>query len=617
MEDQRMEKMPGRGRKRLVIAGVIVVAAVAVYLGLCTWVRQQDAILPNVSIAGLNVSGSTAAQAEQTIGQEFDSEKQADLDKAVELRCEDYVGYLGGEYFQVDAVACAQAAMSVGRENFFAAGAQYISHLLGSSQDLSIYQVVLSKEGQAELDRQLQTVDGAIGTLEDENDYVADTGEGTLTMTKGRTHRAVDREAAAAATVEAFSKLLDGESGIVQLKTVEQPPKNPEFDAIHSQLYAEVQDAHMDPETYEITEAVLGVDFDVAAAQAAFDAAQEGETFTIPLKLTQPKETKESLEAKLFRDLLGQGTSVVGGTANRKNNVKLSAAACDGVVLLPGEEFSYNGTTGSRSPDKGYLPAPIYLGGKSEDDVGGGICQTSSTIYYAVLHTTLEVVERHDHKFAVGYVPDGMDATVFYGSLDFRFKNNTEYPVKLVTECYDKAGKRYLTVELYGTNVDGRYGVPERTQFDWVTPTKQYVADDTVPQGTLVLDEKQNAYTGRKAHTYRYIYEKDGTLVEKQDMGESKYDMRPYLYHYNPLDGDPSTWVDGVPPTPSAETGEDTGTSVDSEPQEQTDGSDTDLDTGTEESTDSGAEPQPGETDSASAGTEENGDSGEGNVLEE
>lgn len=116
------------------------------------------------------------------------------------------------------------------------------------------------------------------------------------------------------------------------------------------------------------------------------------------------------------------------GSSNRKFNVKLSAEACNGVILMPGEEFSYNNTTGSRSADKGYLPAPVYSGGASVDETGGGICQTSSTIYYAVLHTTLEIVERHAHMYSVGYVPDGMDATVYFGLSDFRFKNNTDYP---------------------------------------------------------------------------------------------------------------------------------------------------------------------------------------------
>ena len=185
--------------------------------------------------------------------------------------------------------------------------------------------------------------------------------------------------------------------------------------------------------------------------------------------------------------------------------------------------------------------------------MGGGICQTSSTIYYAVLHTTLEIVERNAHMYATGYVPDGMDATVYFGALDFRFKNNTNYPIKVVTESYDKNGKRYLTARIYGTNEDGRYAKPERVQFDWEEPTTTYVADETIARGTTKADEKQNPYTGRKAQTFRYIYEADGTLVEKQELGVSKYKMRTRTVYYNPADGDPATWVNGVPPQPVVE----------------------------------------------------------------
>ena len=310
----------------------------------------------------------------------------------------------------------------------------------------------------------------------------------------------------------------------------ETPPQEPDFQAIHGELYAEAANAAIDPDTCEVLPHTVGVDFDTAQAQRLFQQAQEGETVEVPLTVTQPDITQEILADRLFADLLGQGTSQVSGSSNRKFNVKLSAEACNGVILMPGEEFSYNNTTGSRSADKGYLPAPVYSGGASVDETGGGICQTSSTIYYAVLHTTLEIVERHAHMYSVGYVPDGMDATVYFGLSDFRFKNNTDYPVKIVTESYDKNGLRYLTVKLYGTNVDGRYAVPERTQFDFVSPTTQYRADESIPQGTTKVDAKQNAYTGRSARAWRVIYEKDGTLVEKQGLGVSTY-----APHHHPL----------------------------------------------------------------------------------
>src|SRR5699024_9850628 len=218
----------------------------------------------------------------------------------------------------------------------------------------------------------------------------------------GRTGVSVSGDGVLDAVLDALDeamerKLGQGEEGYVEaertLQPQENPPQEPDFQEIHREVYAQVQDAQMDPETFEVSESVVGVDFDVEALRTAYAAAGEGETFSIPLEITQPKETRESLEAKLFRDLLGEGTSAVSGSANRKFNVKLSAQACNGVVLMPGEVFSYNNTTGSRTADKGYLPAPAYVGGASTDEVGGGICQTSSTIYYAVLHTNLEIVE--------------------------------------------------------------------------------------------------------------------------------------------------------------------------------------------------------------------------------
>lgn len=190
------------------------------------------------------------------------------------------------------------------------------------------------------------------------------------------------------------------------------------------------------------------------------------------------------------------------------------------------------------------------------DEVGGGICQTSSTIYYAVLHTNLKIVERRAHRFNTGYVPEGMDATVYYGQTDFRFENSTDYPIKIVTSSYDQGGKRKLNVKIYGTNVDGVRAEPKSTVYETVTPTTQYKADESIPRGTTKVDSKQNPYTGKSAQTYRYVYDRDGNLLEKQDMGKSVYKMRPKTILYNPADGDPAPGPrrPPVPEVPPAET---------------------------------------------------------------
>lgn len=589
-----------KGKGPLIVAGIVLAVVLCGYLGLCAWVGESR-ILPNVSIAGVDVSGLDQSAAQEKLASALEEQSGA---LAVELSYGVWSASIDGTGFVPSSDESVRDALAVGRESFLGRGAAYLSHKLGASEDLAL-SAELDETALSNLERLMDQADQEVGG--DMTGATYTLGEEELLITKGVTGIAIDRTEAQALVFSALEAAMedrlaggDGQ-GSVELPAQEEPPRDPDFQAIWEELHVEPQDAAVDPETYEVLPHVVGVDFDWEAAKAAYEQAQEGETVSVPLTLTQPDETQESLESKLFADLLGEGTSRVGGSSNRKSNVKLSAAACNGVILMPGEIFSYNNTTGSRTADKGYLPAPVYSGGASVDEVGGGICQTSSTIYYAVLHTTLEVVERSAHMYATGYVPDGMDATVYYGSLDFRFKNSTNYPIKIVTESYDKNGSRYLTVKIYGTNEDGRYAVPERTQYDYVYPTTQYKADSSVPQGTTRVDTAQYAYTGLKAQTYRYVYEADGTLVEKQNMGISNYKMRPTTILYNPLDGDPTTWVDGKPAssaTTAPSTTVDSGTTADpaetTDPGTQTGDPATSQETGTgTETTQPSTQPEP------------------------
>ena len=550
MEGQRLEKKPGGAKKGLLIAAAVVGVLATAYLGLCAWVGSQQTIFPHVSVLGLDVSGMTAEQAEDSLARAAD---EAGDEVSVTLRSGSWQEVMTADQLEVDWAGLARTAQGRGREHFLTQGAAYLAALAGREQSVGL--PTDSGEEQAALSALLDRADGQAGNGVIQASYRVEGEE--LVMTRGTSGMAVDREAVVPAVMDAFEQAFaqhfetgGAGSASVELVMTSSAPQEPDFDAIHQALYTQVRDAAVDPETYQVSDHAVGVDFDPDELRQAYEQAREGETFSFPLTVTQPGETRERLEAKLFRDLLGEGTTRVTGSSNRKFNVKLSAEACNGVVLMPGEEFSYNNTTGSRSADKGYLAAPVYSDGASVDEVGGGICQTSSTIYYAVLHTTLEVVERHAHTYNTGYVTQGMDATVYYGKIDFRFKNNTGYPIKIVTESYDKNGSRYLNVKIYGTNLDGTYAVPKSSVFDRVDPTTQYKADESVPQGTTKVDSKQNAYIGWSAQTYRYIYDKDGNLLEKQDMGFSRYKMRPKTILYNPADGDPATWVDGQPPQP-------------------------------------------------------------------
>ena len=549
------EQGRAKNKKIWMISGAAAAVLLGGYLGLCAWVSGSDRILPNVSVAGLDVSGMTAAEAETALSGAM-AEHGSQIIGAVSY--EDQLWSITAEEMGYGWRFAAESAGAVGRENFLTGGAVYLGQLLGRD-----HQISAPRWDCTVLDDLVDLVEAETGGSVTEAAYQLD-GE-ALVMTKGKTGQAIDRsqvqDSLWSAVEGAMEQKFSGMEGVVEVKNPlipqETPPQEPDFQAIHDAVAVEPQNAQYTRETGAVADHVVGVDFDVEALKAAYEKAGEGETFSIPVTLTQPEETKQSLEAKLFRDLLGEGTTNVSGSSARKHNVKLSAQACNGVILMPGEVFSYNNTTGSRSASKGYLAAPVYSGDASVDEVGGGICQTSSTIYYAVLHTNLKIVERRAHRFNTGYVPEGMDATVYYGQTDFRFENSTDYPIKIVTSSYDQGGKRKLNVKIYGTNVDGIRAEPKSTVYETVSPTTQYKADESITQWTTKVDSKQNPYTGKSAQTYRYIYDRDGNLLEKQDMGKSVYKMRPKTILYNPADGDPATWPNGVPPVqapPPAET---------------------------------------------------------------
>ncbi len=592
MEGQRVAK--GEGGKKLprIIAGSVLAAAAAAYIGLCAWASNQYAILPNVSVAGIDVSNMIVEQARDKVAAEV-AERSGNI--TFTLAYEGLEESLNGSEVAADVERSVQNAWQIGHENFFTGGFQFLSHLLGASSQVAL---VIPEDDPAMTDM-LDRMEEAVASR-DENHAYAIKGD-RLEMTKGAPIVAIDWETERAQVrtdlQSAFQNGLRGEGKTEETHTLTPTQmvegEEPDFEAIHRELYAEVKDASLDLESMEITDHVVGVDFDVKELRKAYQQAQSGETFSIPVTLTQPKVTREDLGGHLFQDLLGEATSQVTGVASRLYNVTLSANSCNGVILLPGDVFSYNDTTGPRSVANGYRLGSVYVGGKSEQQPGGGVCQTSSTLYYAILHTQLEIVERRCHQFAVGYVPDGMDATVYDGSLDFKFRNNTDYPIKIQCWTYDNSNGRFITVQIYGTNPEGIYAVPTASTFSWVAPTTVYQPKEDVPRGTLVLDTEQYAYRGRKAHTYRTLYDADGNKLETQDMGGSSYSMRPNTYFYNPLDGDPTTWVNGKPPVP-----EDPNTTTPVDPGATTDpGADPGTDPGTTTPEDPGtttpAEPEP------------------------
>ncbi len=155
-------------------------------------------------------------------------------------------------------------------------------------------------------------------------------------------------------------------------------------------------------------------------------------------------------------------TSFWDSSAARINNIDLAAKQLDGVIIMPGQVFSYNETIGQRTEDAGYRLAGAYADGEVIEEVGGGICQVSSTLYCAAMYAQMTTISRTNHYFAVSYLSIGYDATVSWKQPDYRFRNDRDFPVKILTFVHGHS----VTIEFWGTNVDGSHVSPYTKSYE-------------------------------------------------------------------------------------------------------------------------------------------------------
>ena len=533
---------PRKSRRGLIAVSAVLAALIVVYLALCVWVSASGSTLPRTTAAGLDVSGLTREQ--------LQSELETGLTALYEgqslrftVEGVDGTYEIDGSVVSPDVPAAADGAWTLRQGGFLSGGWRLLRALaLGNRVEVP---VSFTSQGEAEVDALLSGLESELGgqVLETTWEVSGD----ALVFHMGEPGRAFDMAAVKADILDRFARQ---DFSDFQISPAITDPAPVDAQAIHTQLYALAQNATLDRETYEVVPSVTGIDFEPSAVQEALEGAQWGEELSVPITVTEPTVTTEALQESLFRDVLGEATTSVSGSSNRKSNVKLSASVCNGIILLPGDVFSYNDTTGSRTADKGYLPAPSYVGGKSTDEIGGGICQTSSTIYYAALLSNLKIVERANHMYDTGYIPLGMDATVWYGSTDFRFENDTDYPIKLVTSYQNSK----LTVQIHGTKVDDTYVKMTNKVLSSTPWETEYKVDPSLPAGSTKTE--QTPYTGYVAEAYRNIYSGDGELISSTLESKNTYRSRNKIVLVSPADAaNYGLSTDGLPlPSPDPAT---------------------------------------------------------------
>ena len=329
---------------------------------------------------------------------------------------------------------------------------------------------------------------------------------------------------------ELESKIIDkikdiqSNENMIEIPTETINPSSIDLVQIRSEIYKEAQDAYISENPTTVHADITGIDFAISMEEAKQILAENEKEYIIPLKITKPNITLKELGKEAFPNKLATYTTRYNPTnRNRSSNVELSTKKINGVILMPEEVFSYNKTVGERTISKGYKEAGAYAGGKVIQDVGGGVCQTSSTLYNVALLANLEIVDRTNHQFLTSYVPEGRDATVTWGGIDFKFKNTRTYPIKIEA----KAKNGVCEMSIYGIEEKKEYKVEIQSVVKTYIPyTTKYEYDSNLKNGEEVI--MQNGYKGCTCETYR-ILKSNGKIVSKTLLSKDSYDSLPMI----------------------------------------------------------------------------------------
>lgn len=509
VQKEKKRKARGAARKWLIAMIVLVSFALIICVGAIVGaylVTNSETNLPNVYIGGVYVGGLTKEQTVAALDEaKWDETRGGTLTATLPEGVGFELDYLTAGAYQPKEEA-AEAAFAYGHsDDMFGNLFTYI-HGMVEPVDLARTEFAIDRDYVA------AAVNEAVDEFEERTageKYSINEKDSTLEFIKGVGELTLDRETIIDNICALF---LKGEHEL-NWDEIAGEPTMPDFAAVAEELKREPVNAYYDPEKDEIIPETVGVELDTAQVEKLWKDAGVLEKVVVPITIIEPEITAEGLQNVLFHDKLGDCmTYLWGSTANRISNVRLACSRFDGMVLQPGEKFSYNDIVGERTAEAGFKIAPTYSGTAHLDALGGGICQVSSTLYNAALYANLQINERVCHTMIVGYLPLGLDATVDWPDTNFVFTNSRDYPIRLKAWVDDTG--RQLTVEIWGTDVDGSY--VDMLHYEWPAYDETYRAE-------YGLDVQ----VGYGARTIRRTYHADGSYTDEDNV---------YSYYHIPED---------------------------------------------------------------------------------
>ncbi len=496
-------------KKNILILSIVICAVVVlvVFSGYLIAQLSYNKVYNGVYLNKTNISGMTKDELSSQIPELFDKS----LSKTITITSGDTA--ISFESLSVspvlDTEAMVEKAFSFGRTKKFLGRISEIAELKKNPQNFDFILTFDEAALQEKIDEFSQNLE--ITAVDNKIEYSDD----ELIITRGKPGKGILFSEIKSQLEECI--LSDKSIISAELKFIEPEEITYEYIKRHTVEKPISADYKLENHRITFTESQPGIEVSKEDIENAI-SGNSSDVFKIPAKITQPETTSESLKNTLLADELGRfSSSYASSSSDRAYNIKLACEKINGYVLAPGEEFSYNNVVGPRTTERGFRVANVYVGNTVQPGVGGGICQVSSTMYNAVVFADLEITERRNHTLPVDYVPMGRDATVSYGTTDFKFKNTTSMPVEIKAI----AEGRINTIIIMGTDEHPEREIKITTSNTGSYPPKVVKKDDpTLPEGEVKVESK-GTY-GSSYVAYKVVYE-NGEQVSSTVLARSRY----------------------------------------------------------------------------------------------
>lgn len=363
------------------------------------------------------------------------------------------------------------------------------------------------------------------GLVVDSSYYISDN---SLIILNGSDGITLQKEETKNLIIESLYKLSTASSDIIiEPITKNITAKTINIEEIYKNIYSKPENASIQKNPFKLNPGSYGVDFAISLDEAKKMLEQPKSEYIIPLTYTSPEITVSNLDQNdIFPHTLSYSTTKYNeSNIERVNNLKIATEKINGLILLPGESFSFNQTVGKRNIENGYKEAVIYANGQAEMGLGGGICQISSTLYNAVVLANLDVIERKNHSMIVSYLNPGLDATVSYGSIDFKFKNSRNYPIRIDATVRNGT----VTISIQGIKEETEYNIEMQVEITQTIPFETtYINDNSLSQGERTI--VQSGKNGYNCSTYK-VTSSNGIIISKTLLSTDFYKSQNCIIH--------------------------------------------------------------------------------------